>query len=230
MSSLPGERRGGRKKGTPNRSTVERRMSQAAAIAALERLENGERITADDAIKPKPSPKTPKSSVNTSQQTHSTTRPIDISEDDLRLALANAADGTMTVERAVSERINKPFNGSAHDFLKECYRDSRLPRGMRLDAAKAAIRYETPALAATTLTLPPDPSQQLRDADTRTPLPDVVRMILRQSLNNVSSSVSSVSTATAATTLREIGDALPASDTPLLDSLLAVADDDDGDK
>jgi hypothetical protein len=40
------------------------------------------------------------------------------------------------------------FDGDAHAFLQVLYRDETKPVELRLDAAKAAIRYEKPALAS----------------------------------------------------------------------------------
>lgn len=78
----PGERRGGREKGTPNKRTLEREEQMAAASAALEQ------------------------------------------------ALAN------------------PFAGDSHALLMAIYKNGDLPIQIRLDAAKAAIGYEKPRLAA----------------------------------------------------------------------------------
>jgi hypothetical protein len=38
--------------------------------------------------------------------------------------------------------------GDAHSLLVAIYKDGSMPIGLRLDAAKAAVRYEKPALAA----------------------------------------------------------------------------------
>ena len=40
------------------------------------------------------------------------------------------------------------FEGDAHTFLMLTYKDKSLPHNLRLDAAKAAIRFEKPALTA----------------------------------------------------------------------------------
>jgi hypothetical protein len=40
------------------------------------------------------------------------------------------------------------FDGDAHALLIHVYRDPNVPLSIRLDAAKAALRYEKPALAA----------------------------------------------------------------------------------
>lgn len=40
------------------------------------------------------------------------------------------------------------FEGDAHAFLMLTYKDKSLPRNLRVDAAKAAIRFEKPALTA----------------------------------------------------------------------------------
>jgi hypothetical protein len=84
--SGPGERRGGRQPGTPNKRTAALARAQAAA---------SEKVT---------------------------------------LALGLAA-----------------FDGDAHAFLMAVYKDSALPMELRLHAAKAAVAYEKPRLAAVTL-------------------------------------------------------------------------------
>jgi hypothetical protein len=43
---------------------------------------------------------------------------------------------------------SEPFDGDAHAFLILTYKDKSLPLNLRLDAAKAAIRFEKPALTA----------------------------------------------------------------------------------
>jgi hypothetical protein len=40
------------------------------------------------------------------------------------------------------------FEGDAHSLLIAIYKDGSMPIGLRLDAAKAAVRYEKPTLAA----------------------------------------------------------------------------------
>jgi hypothetical protein len=40
------------------------------------------------------------------------------------------------------------FEGDAHTFLMLTYKDKSLPHNLRLDAVKAAIRFEKPALTA----------------------------------------------------------------------------------
>lgn len=52
-----------------------------------------------------------------------------------------------TVERVVGG-IENPFDGDAHALLVAVYKDPANEWNLRLDAAKAAIRYEKPALAA----------------------------------------------------------------------------------
>jgi hypothetical protein len=44
---------------------------------------------------------------------------------------------------------SRPFKGDAHAFLMMVYKDPSLPLALRLDAAKAAITFEKPALVAT---------------------------------------------------------------------------------
>jgi hypothetical protein len=79
--SRPGERRGGRQKGTPNRRTAELQKAVAEASAALEGA------------------------------------------------------------------IPEAFAGDAHALLIAVYKDPAKDWTLRVDAAKAAIRYEKPALA-----------------------------------------------------------------------------------
>jgi hypothetical protein len=60
----------------------------------------------------------------------------------------------------IAGTIPDAFRGDAHALLVAIYRDPRHPLDLRLDAAKAAVRFEKPALASTTLdaTLRNDPS------------------------------------------------------------------------
>lgn len=59
----------------------------------------------------------------------------------IKAAVAQAA------ERLAAE-IPDAFVGDAHAFLMAIYKDPSQPIDLRLDAAKAAIRFEKPALAA----------------------------------------------------------------------------------
>ena len=83
--SKPGERRGGRKAGTPNKRTIERERAARETVAQVTRAMQAAELT--------------------------------------------------------------PFEGDAHALLIAVYKDTRLPIDLRVDAAKAAIRYEKPALA-----------------------------------------------------------------------------------
>src|SRR5215212_2446517 len=83
--SKPGERRGGRKAGTPNKRTIEREQAARDTIAQ--------------------------------------------------------------VTQAMQAAELGPFEGDAHALLVTVYKDTRLPIDLRVDAAKAAIRYEKPKLA-----------------------------------------------------------------------------------
>ena len=56
----------------------------------------------------------------------------------------------VTAMAQVEPLIEGAFAGNAHAFLMLLYKNPCLPVGVRLDAAKAAIRYETPALSAIT--------------------------------------------------------------------------------
>jgi hypothetical protein len=46
------------------------------------------------------------------------------------------------------EQISDPFEGDAHAFLVCLYKDPSRDMQLRLEAAKAAIRFEKPSLAA----------------------------------------------------------------------------------
>jgi hypothetical protein len=52
---------------------------------------------------------------------------------------------------AIKAVIPGAFEGDAHALLVAVYTDPQQPIELRLDAAKAAIRFEKPALASTTL-------------------------------------------------------------------------------
>lgn len=54
---------------------------------------------------------------------------------------------------AIGLAIPDAFDGDAHAFLMTVYRDPRQPLDVRVEAAKAAIRYEKPALAAVDLSM-----------------------------------------------------------------------------
>lgn len=56
------------------------------------------------------------------------------------------------VAKKIELMLPDAFTGNAHELLVLVYKDPSLPLDVRLDAAKAAIRYETPALQATELT------------------------------------------------------------------------------
>lgn len=125
--SAPGEHRGGRVKGTPNRRTVEREAVRMRAAEMLADISGGKSFTP-------------------------------------------AEHGMAAFVEAATATTNDIFTGTAHDFLVLTYKDCRLPRAMRMDAAKAAIRYETPALAATTLVGDADNPVCVRTLDTRSPM------------------------------------------------------------
>lgn len=54
----------------------------------------------------------------------------------------------------IGEAIPDAFDGDAHAFLMAIYRDPSQDLKDRIDAAKSAIRYEKPALAAQTVSGP----------------------------------------------------------------------------
>lgn len=62
-----------------------------------------------------------------------------------------------TVDRIVTQALaaalpKEPFAGGAVEFLMSVYKDPHQPLAVRLDAAKAAAKYETPALQAIAVT------------------------------------------------------------------------------
>ena len=50
--------------------------------------------------------------------------------------------------KAVEGTLPEAFTGDAHTLLMTVYKDLTKPIDLRVDAAKAAIRYEKPALSA----------------------------------------------------------------------------------
>jgi hypothetical protein len=48
----------------------------------------------------------------------------------------------------IEEALDEPFQGDAHALLIALYKDQSRPIEVRLDAAKAAIRFEKPSLAS----------------------------------------------------------------------------------
>src|SRR5690348_10261439 len=67
---------------------------------------------------------------------------------------------TKDLEAATAETVSKieealgdPFDGDAHALLVALYKDKTRPVELRLEAAKAAIRFEKPALAAQSVDL-----------------------------------------------------------------------------
>jgi hypothetical protein len=55
---------------------------------------------------------------------------------------------TETAARTISEALGTAFEGDAHAFLMAVYKNEANPIDIRIDAAKAAIRFEKPSLAA----------------------------------------------------------------------------------
>jgi hypothetical protein len=53
-------------------------------------------------------------------------------------------------ERAeiLHDALPEAFQGDAHALLMAAYKDPALPMDLRVDAAKAAVRYEKPALSS----------------------------------------------------------------------------------
>lgn len=59
--------------------------------------------------------------------------------------LQAAAD---SAAKQISEALGVAFEGDAHAFLMAVYKDMSRPVELRIDAAKAAIRFEKPSLAS----------------------------------------------------------------------------------
>jgi hypothetical protein len=60
------------------------------------------------------------------------------------------------VAERIGETLEDAFEGDAHALLVAIYKDRKLELGPRLDAAKAAIRYEKPALSSIDSTVEAD--------------------------------------------------------------------------
>lgn len=64
-----------------------------------------------------------------------------------------ASEYQIAIQRAgekIAEVLGEgTFEGNAHAYLMAVYKDPSVPREIRIDAAKAAIGYETPRLSAT---------------------------------------------------------------------------------
>lgn len=82
---------------------------------------------------------------------------LEAAQADLVAARADAAPPPMPAEpptvvrlsdRTVEKDIAERFGGDAHDVLKAVYQSEDLPLDVRVDAAKAALPYEKPRLAA----------------------------------------------------------------------------------
>jgi hypothetical protein len=58
-----------------------------------------------------------------------------------------AAKVAETAERVTAALGIDAFDGDAHALLMSVYKDTEQPIDIRIDAAKAAIRYEKPALS-----------------------------------------------------------------------------------
>ena len=79
---------------------------------------------------------------------------------------------TKAVAKAVEEAattlatiIPGAFQGDAHAYMMAIYKDPSLPVELRLDAAKAAARYEKPALSSVTANITHKPASALDDDD-----------------------------------------------------------------
>jgi hypothetical protein len=66
-------------------------------------------------------------------------------------ATAERAAAVAAAAAAIGEAIPDAFAGDAHALLMAVYKNPALPIELRADAAKAAVRFEKPALASTVL-------------------------------------------------------------------------------
>src|SRR5262245_50188031 len=62
--------------------------------------------------------------------------------------LAMEAKAQATAEKIEHALGGQAFDGDSHALLMAVYKDTTAPLEMRLDAAKAAIRFEKPALSS----------------------------------------------------------------------------------
>lgn len=65
---------------------------------------------------------------------------------------AERQEAMRQVAETISETVEGAFDGDSHALLMTVYKDPKHEWPMRIDAAKAAIRYEKPILAAVELT------------------------------------------------------------------------------
>ena len=70
------------------------------------------------------------------------------------------------LERAELAMADRLEDLDAHGFLRLIYRDRSQPLEVRIDCAKAAVRYEAPALSQTDLSVRVPP-RELTDAELR---------------------------------------------------------------
>jgi hypothetical protein len=61
---------------------------------------------------------------------------------------AELQEAAKTAAQQISEALDCPFSGDAHALLMAVYKDQSKPMELRLDAAKAAIRFEKPSLSS----------------------------------------------------------------------------------
>lgn len=151
--SNPGERRGGRSKGVPNVRTVAANAMNAAALGHIAQMALGDRLTAAQMDQ--------------------------IAALGPELGGQAAVDAVRTLAEALAEHDMRPFCGNAHRYLVDTYQDPRLPRVVRMEAAKAAIRYETPALESVSINDVSGNAPPTLDAyDTRRALSDQLHRLL----------------------------------------------------
>jgi hypothetical protein len=78
----------------------------------------------------------------------------------------------------IAEVLPDAFAGDAHMLLQAVYKDRSNPVQLRIDAAKAAIKFEKPALAAVADLRPPEPPQPVVPDSSEDHLADLAKRYL----------------------------------------------------
>lgn len=95
------------------------------------------------------------------------------------------------VEQLV-DQIPDRFRGDAHEFLRVTYSDPRLPLDIRLDAAKAAIRFEKPSLTASHVEVSHTPKQRTLQQLSTVQLIDLLKQMDAEERRTINGSANDV--------------------------------------
>jgi len=68
------------------------------------------------------------------------------------------AQAMKKVARELKQHNPQLFEGDAHALMMAIYKDPKLPLSIRLDAAKAASKFEKPALSSVACAMAPEPA------------------------------------------------------------------------